>query len=246
MDSQKRFDKALERVMSGDRNHAGIGTLGEKTLHAVLKFFYEEDETFHEVKVGSFYADIASRGRIIEIQTGSFYPLRKKLDNFIISSRVCVVYPVAVNKTLCWVDSESGQVVSRRLLNKKGRINDVLKVLPAIKDFIGDANFALRIILLNVEEYRLLDGKDATKKKKATKLDKIPTGYIDEVVLEDKRDYMMLVPEALGDSFTFAEFQKAVRFQRVASHRALRLLTEIGVIRLARKEGRKYIYEINE
>ena len=246
MDARKRFEQALDRVVNNERRREGIGTLGEKTLHAVLKYFYEEDDAFHEVKLGGFNADIARNGSIIEIQTGSFYPLRKKLDQFLVSCRVTVVHPIAVNKTLCWIDPESGQIVSKRLLSKKGRIYDVLKVLPAIKELIDDDNFTLTLIMLDIEEYRLLDGRDSTRKRRATKLEKLPTAYVEEIVFQEKRDYMMLLPDVLGNAFTFAEFQKAVRLQRVAAHRALKLFLDLGFVRLSHKEGNKHIYEISE
>lgn len=56
----------------------GINTMGEKRLHQVLKRYYESDETRHEQPVGRFIADVLRDEEIIEVQTGSFFPLKAK------------------------------------------------------------------------------------------------------------------------------------------------------------------------
>ena len=243
IDNQK-LHNALSLLMGSERERRGIGTLGEKTLHAVLKLYYEEDKRYHEQKIGSFYADIARDGKITEIHTGNFYTLRKKLDFFLISHKVTVVFPIALNKTVCWIDPESGAVVSRRRSPKGGRIYDVLRELPAIKECIGDQNLTLRILLADMEDYRLLDGRGRDKKIGATKLERIPTLLAEEIDLCDKRDYMMLLPPELSDSFSREEFERAVRLERVAAHRALKLFIDLGFVRQSGKDGRKYIYSI--
>ena len=43
------FVKAKDRIIGKAHNNKGIGTLSEKTLHAVLKLYYEPDEDKHEV-----------------------------------------------------------------------------------------------------------------------------------------------------------------------------------------------------
>ena len=56
MDAQ-RFQEAC-RLITQDRARSGIGTLGEKTLHAVIKHYLEPDERCHEIRVGGYIADI--------------------------------------------------------------------------------------------------------------------------------------------------------------------------------------------
>ena len=50
-----RFKKIIDEYQKNQSNK--IGTLSERTLHAVLKKYLCENEEYHEVKVGSFYAD---------------------------------------------------------------------------------------------------------------------------------------------------------------------------------------------
>ena len=71
-DALLRFEAARNKIVGTDREKKGIGTLGEKTLHAVLKHYFEPDSSFHEIRCGTFFADIFNAEGITEIQTRSF------------------------------------------------------------------------------------------------------------------------------------------------------------------------------
>ena len=77
------FDEAKEKIIGKSHNDKGIGTLSEKTLHAVLKMYYEPDEDNHEVAIDGYYADIYNEHGIIEIQTRQLNKLRDKLSVFL-------------------------------------------------------------------------------------------------------------------------------------------------------------------
>ena len=96
MTDSERFEAACRAAAARERT-GGIGTLAEKTLHAVLKRYIEPDERFHEVQVGSFVADVFRDERIFEIQTGSFTPLRPKLETklYLIWNRFQPFTPIA-------------------------------------------------------------------------------------------------------------------------------------------------------
>ncbi len=69
MDKQQ-FINACDKVIVNNKRSfppGGIGTLGEKTLHSVLKNYFEPDESRHEVKIANYVADIAAENSIIEI-----------------------------------------------------------------------------------------------------------------------------------------------------------------------------------
>ena len=72
-----------------------IGTLGERSLHAVLKRFLQPDENRHEVRVGRYVADIFDENGVTEIQTRQFYKMKRKLAAFLPEHAVTVVYPVS-------------------------------------------------------------------------------------------------------------------------------------------------------
>ena len=44
MPNQDKFKAAKNKIIGVDRQRLGIGTLSEKTVHAILKNYYEPDE----------------------------------------------------------------------------------------------------------------------------------------------------------------------------------------------------------
>ena len=57
-----RFEAAKNRVIGINRERQGIGTLSEKTVHAVLKNYYAPDTDMHEIPIENFVADMDRRG----------------------------------------------------------------------------------------------------------------------------------------------------------------------------------------
>jgi hypothetical protein len=57
-----------------------IGTLNEGALHAQLKNWYQRPGDRIERVVDGFVVDLVRGGLLVEIQTGSFAPLRHKLE----------------------------------------------------------------------------------------------------------------------------------------------------------------------
>lgn len=75
----------------------GIGTLSEKTVHAVMKNYYAPDTDMHEIPIENFVADIYTGQEIIEIQTRAFNKMRRKLDAFLPLYPVTIVYPIPIS-----------------------------------------------------------------------------------------------------------------------------------------------------
>ena len=80
---EERFARAKNKVIGIKRERQGIGTLSEKTMHAVLKNYYAPDVDMHEIPIENFVADIYTGTEIIEIQTRSFNTMEKKLAAFL-------------------------------------------------------------------------------------------------------------------------------------------------------------------
>lgn len=67
------FDHTKNKIVGSQRIRQGIGTLSEKTVHAVMKNYYAPDTDMHEIPIENFVADIFTGQEIIEIQTRAFY-----------------------------------------------------------------------------------------------------------------------------------------------------------------------------
>ena len=63
---RERFAYALEQDEGKDHVRDGIGTLSEKTVHAVLKYYYEQDQSHHEIIIEKSVADIFTGSIVVE------------------------------------------------------------------------------------------------------------------------------------------------------------------------------------
>ena len=75
-----------------------IGELNERSLHRALKARYAVPGSVMEQAVDGFVADVMIGGRIVEVHTGPFSPLKKKLPRLLERFAVTLVYPVAQDR----------------------------------------------------------------------------------------------------------------------------------------------------
>lgn len=220
----------------------GIGTLGEKTLHYILKQYYEPDESKQEIKVGRFVADIKNDAGIIEIQTRGFHNLRRKLEAFLPEYEVTVVYPVALTKWLLWIDESTGEITKKRKSPKVGIPCEICWELYKIKSLLLNPNLHFRIPLLQVEEYRILNGWSTDGKKGSTRYERIPVALTETIEISSLADYRKLLPHNLPEIFTVKDFQKAAKMSLHMAGIALHVLNWVGAVKRIGKTGNSYLY----
>ena len=219
----ERFNAAKEKIIGKKHNDKGIGTLSEKTVHGVLKHFFEPDEDCHEVALNK---------------------LREKLAVFLNYYPVTVVYPMPANKWLSWINPETGETGGRRKSPRHFTIYDSFFELYKIKSYLKNPNLTIKLVLMDVEEYKLLNGWDNSKKRGAWRYDRIPVGIREIVVLEQPEDYMQFVPYELEDGFTSKDFARVCRINKSTAGLALNILNYMGMVKRTGKQGNSYIYEV--
>ena len=230
----ERFNAAKEKIIGKKHNDKGIGTLSEKTVHGVLKHFFEPDEDCHEVALNGYFADIYNDSGVIEIQTRQFNKLREKLAVFLNYYPVTVVYPMPANKWLSWINPETGETGGRRKSPRHFTIYDSFFELYKIKSYLKNPNLTIKLVLMDVEEYKLLNGWDNSKKRGAWRYDRIPVGIREIVVLEQPEDYMQFVPYELEDGFTSKDFARVCRINKSTAGLALNILNYMGMVKRRR------------
>ena len=245
MTKEERFGIACEKVIGKHaRQNDRVGTLGEKTLHAVLKHYLEPDAEKHEIKCGSYFADVLNDGGIFEIQTRNFGKLRPKLDYFLEFSDVTIVHPIPKLKYVCWVNGETGEIAEKRKSPKKGNLCDLYREMVGLKNYIGHPRLHFLFLELELVEYKLLDGWSRDKKKGSTKIDRIPSALLGEIRLSAKEDFRMMIPEGLPERFMTKDFKKKAHASDKGASAGISLLKNLGFIRQVGKEGRAYLYEV--
>ena len=223
-----------------------IGILAEKTMHRVIKSYMEVREECHEIKVGRHHADIKNEFGIIEIQTRSLYPLRKKLETFLPEYPVMVVVPLAQKKYVSWIDMETGAVTKRHTSPKKESFYTLCRELYGLRDYFTHPHFSLHLLFLETEEFRYLNGWSKDKKRGSERCDRIPLQLLDELHLAKAEDYRQFLPENLPDTFTTAEFAKLAKLPKRSEWYVIATLQKLGILELCGKEGRSNLYRVTE
>lgn len=246
MPDKQAFEDAKKKIIGIDRQRPGIGTLSEKTVHAILKNYYEPDEDKQEIPIEQFVADIYANDEIIEIQTRQFNKMRDKLKTFLPLYPVTIVHPIPREKWLIWIDEESGELSKKRRSPAKGNPYLAFTELYKIKMFLKDPNLRLKLVMMDMEEYRLLNGWSHDRKKGSSRYDRIPTELIEEISITCPQDYMQFVPYDLEEPFTTKDFAKAAHIPIALSQTVLNILYYVGVVERIGKEGKLYLYKVVE
>ena len=243
---EKQFYCACEKIINEERERQGIGTLQEKTIHAVLKHYCEPNVDLHEIRQNGFVADIVQSDQILEIQTRGFDRLRKKLEAFLKVKPVTIVYPIPYVKWISWIDCETAEISKRRKSPKKGSIYDIVPELYKIKMFLPNENLSFRLILINMEETRLLNGWSYDKKRGSHRHDRIPLEIVDEVYFTNSNEFSRFIPDQLNDPFTTDDFHKAAKISIDRARTTVHILAYLNIIKKVGNQGKFIVYERND
>ena len=133
---------------------SAIGVMREGPLHAAVKALLAGPGDRLEVAVGRFVIDLVrADGELVEVQTGGFAPLARKLDALLDGHRFRIVHPVAAERRIVRVD-EHGEVVSVRRSPRRAGAVDVLDKLVAFPSLLSHPNLTIEVLLLREDHIR--------------------------------------------------------------------------------------------
>lgn len=241
----KKHRRVIKRTsLEGDVN---IGGLSEKSLHLSLKYFFDENHSHHEIKVGSHIADIFCDGQITEIQTRNFCSFRKKLACVSEEYPVLVVHPIIKNKTLYWLEPESGEINGGRTSPKHMDIYDAFRELVYIRELLQRENLSFCFPVLECDEIRLLCGWDKEKKKGSVRYSLIPKKLLGFYEFDTAFAFATLLPKNDGDNMTVASVSKQIGKDKAVTSAFLSVLLYLDILGRYRdgKRGYRYFYGEN-
>lgn len=219
-----------------------IGLLSEKTLHAIIKKYICNEEIHHEVKLGSYYADIFYNDIVCEVQTRNLNKLREKLDYYLSKYEVYIIYPIVHTKYLSWIDTLTSEVSEFRKSPKTGKFSDCFYELYKIKMYLNNPKLHVRLMLIDCEEYRNLDGWSKDKKRGSTRFERLPLRLIDELNLYDKSSYDYFLKQ-LPSTFTNNDVKKILKIDIKYARLATNIFLHLGLISENGKIGKMNIYK---
>ena len=237
-------DAARERHVQGT---AGFGTLREKRLHAVVKTYLCEDADCHEVGVKDtrYVADVRVGNEIYEVQTGDFFPLKAKIAHYLAATdcTVTVVHPLAVERRVAWIDPADGSVSKSRKIGYRSRPEELLPALYPLLPFLSEPRLRFRLLLLSVEDFRLLNGWSADRKRGSSRYERVPTDLFDDMTFSSPADYRRFLPDDLPSPFRVSDFSKRTHLRGRDAYSAVRVLVALGLLRPTDPIGRAMAFE---
>lgn len=220
-----------------------IGTLREKSLHARLKRLYTKPGDKVEEKIAGYWVDISRGEDVIEIQTGSFGSMKRKLTELLASRSVHIVHPVAEEKWITKVEADGATVVSRRKSPKRGTLYDLFDELVSFPHFFLNPRFSVEVVLIKEEELRCNDGKGSWRRKGTSIRDHLLLDVSAIHVFRSARDFLKVLPQGWTGPSTNKELSKALKQPHFRIARMTYCLTRMGLIRRIGKQGNSILFE---
>ena len=245
-----RFDRLCEEAMRRDIRIAdsGIGTLGEKRLHAVIKRYLCEDVDCHEVGVPDrrFVSDIRIGNEIYEVQTGDFYPMKEKIAYYMehTDCTVTVVHPLSAVRWMSWVDPKTMEISPRRRVPRAEHLADILPQLHSLSTHLQNPRLKFRVLMLETQDFRLLNSRAKNPKYRSKHYECIPLAMLDEINFESPQDFRKLIPESLPAHFTVKDFSKTAKLYGRDAYLAVYALVALGIAEQAEPIGRAKGFQI--
>lgn len=239
---RRRFLSARDEAIAREKSAGGIGVLNEHTLHAVIKLYLEPSELCREVEIGRRTADIVCEDGVIEIQTRGFEKLKGKLSEFLPLVRVTVVLPICETRRVWHISEEDGSISGGRKSPVRGTPLSAFAELYKISEFLPHKNLTIRILFLDVDDYRIPDKKRS--RRGSVRYDRIPAALNSEILIKSTEDLELLLPKDLPPEFTSADLAKLGKVKQGIATSALTVLTRFNVTERIGKKGRFYLYRI--
>ncbi|MCL2232422.1 MAG: hypothetical protein FWB99_05020 [Treponema sp.] len=224
------------------KNSPSDGIRNESSLHRTLKFHYSGSDGQAEIPAGSYICDgRTSKGELIEIQCGSFGPLKEKVEALSRKNKIRVIHPIIAQKYIELYDTQ-GRLLRRRKSPRKGSTWDLFKsllyapCLPLLK------NLTIELAIIESVEKRTDDGKGSWRRGGVSIADRFLDTIRASVVLSKPKDYYQFIPFKKLTPFTVRELAEKAEITPGVARKTLYVLTKMGLAERTGKQGNTVIY----
>ncbi len=226
-----------------------IGTLRETSLHAALKQHLAQPDDRLEVPVEGFVADLLrpdpAGDLLIEVQTGGFSALRRKLPALLENHRVQLVHPIAVEKWIVRVDA-AGRRVSRRKSPRRGALTDLFLELVSLPALIAHPNLTVVVLLVQEEEVRAPAARTRRRRwrRDYRVTDRRLLAVTAAAEFHTPADFLSFIPLTLAQPFTSRALAEALGVPVDLGHKLTYCLRHMGVLAEAGLDRRAKLYQV--
>jgi len=220
---------------------AAIGTLNEGALHAQLKDWYRRPGDRVEQLVDGFVVDLVRGELLVEIQTGSFAPLRRKLEQLTQHHRLRLVAPVPLVRRIVRL-GEEGEPLSARRSPRPGRVEDIFSRLVSIPALLCQPQFELELLLTHQDELRVHRHGSAFRRRGWVIVGRRLVSVEERVRVTCPDDAARLLPGNLPALFDTAQLADAAAIERRLAQQMTFCLRAMGVLHTAGKRGNAIVH----
>jgi len=168
-------------------------------LHAALKDWVAEPGDRFEQPLKGFVIDVMRDDQLIEIQTGSFGAMGRKLDCLLEEHRIHLVHPIA---TETWLIRDGKPT---RKSPKRGSIYSLFEELMRVPTLLDHPNLTLEIFLTQQEKVRVPDPTARRGRGGWRTVDRRLKSVVDRQRFDTPMDLLRLVPDELVGVWTTAD-----------------------------------------
>jgi len=227
--------------MPRQKKHS-IGTEKERSLHRALKARYAGETGEIEAKRGRYVCDgVTAGGELLEIQTGSFAPLRKKAPALLSLGPLRIVHPIILRKTIVRYGAD-GTLLSRRKSPYKGTPWDLFRALRFAPELPLLQGLTIELALVEVEEEWVQDGQGSWKRRGESIRDRRLEASRGAITLRSVKDYRQFLPVPGGEVFTSRTLVEAAAITPHLARQTLFVLSGLGLVSRLEKRGTRWLY----
>lgn len=245
MTDSERFAEICRYVRTEQHCRNSIGTYGEKSVHLALKLFFEEEPSNREVRVGKYIADIKNQNGIHEIQTSGFGSMKQKLEDYLSHYDVELIYPVPEKRRIMWLSPDTGEIVREYTSPRPKKPAEIFTELLYLGDCLFSPHLSFTLVSLATEETILLDGDGPQKRRRATRVDKLPTELLKIRRFETPSAMAELFPYNDGDTVTGDSIRGFLRARGRRGWAALKVMEKLGILERCGRDGNKILYKFS-
>ncbi|MDR3276239.1 MAG: hypothetical protein LBT11_03340 [Treponema sp.] len=226
------------------KGYDSIGTVNESALHRALKIRYAGEESRTEMVLEGFICDgLRANGEIIEVQTGNFCKVEKKLRKLAALRPIRLVYPIITEKYIELFD-ETGTLLSRKKSPKKGCIWDIFRPLIYAPNLPAIPGLVVELAPVVAAEQRIRNGKGSWHRHGDSISGLEALDFREAIPLAFPQDYDRFVPFPPNQLFTVRNLAIAAHIRSNLAQKTLYVLVKLGIVARLYKEGRTYIYTL--
>ena len=190
----------------------GIGELNERSLHRALKARYAAPGSATEQAVDGFVADVKVGDRLVEIHTGNFSPLKRKLPRLLAQYPLTLVYPIAQDRYIVKVPDGPGGKTTRRKSPKHGSVYQVFEPLTSIPTLLDHPNMTLDVALVVEDAVRIWDDRARRRRGGWVTVDRRLVDVVETLHVDRMADLFALLDAELPAQFTTRDLADAMEF----------------------------------